>query len=72
MVDHIATTLDIFIPNFVEAKKLCAKGKARFKRSKYTCDHILTLRAIIEEVNANKDIKLLLFLTSEKVFDIVS
>jgi len=76
MVGHtlaklFATALDIFIFEFIEAKKLQEKGQAIFRRNHCTYDYILTLKAIIEEAKANKCRVYCCFIDFIKAFDIV-
>lgn len=66
-----ATVLDIFISKFVEAKKLQAKGQTIFRSNHRTYDHILTLRAIIEEAKVNKHRIYCYFINFRKAFDII-
>ena len=66
-----AIVLDIFISKFVKVKKLRAKRQACFRINHRTCDHILTLRAIIKEPKANKCRVYYCFVDFRKEFDII-
>eukprot|EP01018_Ginkgo_biloba_P024385 Gb_38872 [translate_table: standard] len=66
-----ATILDAYISSFVDNLKLRTHGQDGFRRDHQTIDHILTLRAIIEEACYNGKPVYCCFVDFRKAFDTV-